>query len=66
MIKTKMNENLSPEEKDSLLILPSCLDYCHMTNDEIVELFQTEQSLNFFEPSNPKKIIGNMISMKRC
>lgn len=65
MIKTKMTENLTPNEMDHLLILPGCLDYCRMTKEEIEELFQIEGSLNFFDPRNSKEKIGLMISKEK-
>lgn len=61
VMKTKLSNKLSQEEIDDLSILPSSLDFCQMTNDEIEELFKTEKSFNFFDPKNSRQKIESLI-----
>lgn len=62
MIKMKMSEELELEERENLLLLPGCLDYCEMTHEEIEELFQTENSIEFFQPRHSREKIELLIS----
>lgn len=55
LIKEKTKEILSNEELEDLCILPSSLDYCEMSSDEIEELLSIETTADLFTPRNPEK-----------
>lgn len=65
VMKTKLNEKLSQEDQENLFLLPSSLDYCEMSNDEISELFLTEKTFNFFEPRHSKEKIESFVSKEQ-
>lgn len=63
ILKERLNENTKVEDRESLSILPSSLDYTEMDNTEIEKLFnfEKENSLLLFKPRNSTEKIESMI-----
>ncbi|KAK8847921.1 hypothetical protein M9Y10_018969 [Tritrichomonas musculus] len=61
LIKEYSNKKIALEEKENIHILPKSLDYCLMTSEEIENLFEIENSLDFFSPQNSQEKIKKMI-----
>lgn len=56
------NEKLNENDRKSLSVLPSTLNFCEMTTNEIEKLFEIEKANSFDCPQNSKGIIQNFIS----
>lgn len=61
LIEKNEKVTMSNSERENLLILPSCLDYCLMTDDEIEKLLEVEKSANFFSSKNAEKKMKQFI-----
>lgn len=66
-IKKNLNESndKNTEDLENILILPSSLDYCSMSSIEIEELFEVENSMNFFQPKNSTEKIKEFIEFEK-
>ena len=66
MLKEMQNKSsLKEEEKQCLSLLPSSLDYCLMSSEEIEELFEIEnENDSFFQPKNSEKRMKKFISFE--
>ena len=59
-------ENGNCDEKENLLILPGSLDYCLMTSDEMLALFEIQgENSEFISPSNAEERLKIFISNEK-
>lgn len=57
LIEKSKKVTLTDTDRENILILPSCLDYCQMDDEEVKKLLEVEKSSDFFAARNADKRI---------
>lgn len=60
-LKEKKDVNMNDDDRTNFAILPSSLDFCLMTNDEIIELFNVEEEQSFNSPLHANEKLRTLI-----